>query len=63
MKFPAYRSRRLRRNDSLRRMVCETRLSPDDFVYPLFAVPGERVRNPIPSMPDVFHLSVDMLGD
>jgi porphobilinogen synthase len=40
-------------------MVRETRLSPDDLVYPLFVCPGERVRKPIRSMPGVFNLSID----
>jgi porphobilinogen synthase len=41
--------------------VRETALAPDDLVWPLFAVPGERVRRPVPSMPGVFQLSVDEL--
>ncbi|MCI6159400.1 MAG: porphobilinogen synthase [Selenomonadaceae bacterium] len=53
------RPRRLRISPAVRRMVRETTLSPSDFVYPLFVVPGEGVREEIPSMPDVFHLSVD----
>jgi porphobilinogen synthase len=55
--FPLYRPRRTRRTETLRRMVRETRLSPDDLVYPLFAVPGKGVRREIPSMPGVFNLS------
>jgi porphobilinogen synthase len=61
MYFPKYRLRRLRRNETLRRLVRETRLSVDDLIYPLFAVPGSSVRNPVPSMPGVFQLSVDEL--
>ncbi|HVO83274.1 MAG TPA: porphobilinogen synthase [Syntrophobacteria bacterium] len=61
MYFPKYRLRRLRRNETLRRLVRETRLSVDDLIYPLFAVPGLSVRNPVPSMPGVFQLSVDEL--
>ncbi len=53
------RPRRLRVSPAIRRMVRETTLTPSDFVYPLFVVPGEGVREEIPSMPDVFHLSVD----
>jgi porphobilinogen synthase len=41
--------------------VRETHLAPDDLVWPLFAVPGERVRKPVKSMPGVFNLSVDEL--
>ena len=61
MFFPENRPRRLRRNETVRRMVRETSLSVDDFIYPLFAVPGSGVRDPVSSMPGVFHLSVDQL--
>jgi porphobilinogen synthase len=53
------RPRRLRANATLRRMVSETHLSPDDFIYPLFVTHGEGVRNPIQSMPGIAQLSVD----
>lgn len=59
MENQSLRPRRLRISPAVRRMVRETTLSPSDFVYPLFVVPGEGVREEIPSMPDVFHLSVD----
>ena len=49
----------MRRTDALRRLVRETTLAPDDLVWPLFAVPGKKVRNPVKSMPGVFQLSVD----
>jgi len=58
----AQRPRRWRRTSALRDLVRETTLSPDDFVYPLFVVPGEGVRNPVPSMPGVDQLSVDLLA-
>ena len=61
MPFPTTRPRRLRANPTLRSMVRETRLSPDDFIYPMFAVHGEAVRHPIKSMPGVCQLSVDQL--
>jgi porphobilinogen synthase len=61
MAFPQERPRRLRRTEALRGLVRETALAPDDLVWPLFAVPGERVRNPVASMPGVFQLSVDEL--
>jgi len=61
MYFPRYRLRRLRRNETLRRLVRETRLAVDDLIYPLFAVPGVSVRTPVPSMSGVFQLSVDEL--
>jgi porphobilinogen synthase len=59
MPFPAERPRRLRNSERLRRMVRETRLTPDRLIYPLFVVPGEGVRREISSLPGCFHLSVD----
>ncbi|HEV3057364.1 MAG TPA: porphobilinogen synthase [Vicinamibacterales bacterium] len=53
------RLRRLRQSEPLRAMVRETRLSPDMFILPLFVCEGEGVRREVPSMPDVFNLSVD----
>ncbi|HEX5459638.1 MAG TPA: porphobilinogen synthase [Steroidobacteraceae bacterium] len=61
MSHPATRPRRTRQSDAWRRMVRETRLSADAFVYPLFAVPGREVRHPVSSMPGVCQLSVDEL--
>jgi porphobilinogen synthase len=61
MSFPENRPRRLRRSDTLRRMVRETTLSPDNFMYPLFVVPGKGVRKEIESLPEQFYLSVDEL--
>ncbi len=58
---PYYRPRRLRRNENIRRMVRETQLSVNDFIYPLFVVEGKGVKNPIPSMPGNFQLSIDLL--
>jgi porphobilinogen synthase len=51
----------MRRTEALRSLVRETVLAPDDLVWPLFAVPGERVRNAVKSMPGVFQLSIDEL--
>ena len=59
MAFPVTRLRRLRRTAELRNLVCETRLTPDALVYPMFVCPGEGVRKPVHSMPGVFNLSVD----
>jgi len=59
--FPIYRPRRLRRTENLRRMVRETRVSADDFIYPLFVVHGQGVKTEIPSMPGNYHWSIDML--
>lgn len=62
MQFPEYRSRRLRKNENFRRLVRETKLSVDDLVYPLFAIPGKSVKKPIHSMPGQFQLSVDYIA-
>jgi porphobilinogen synthase len=60
MAFPIHRPRRLRRTEALRRMVRETDLRPSDFIYPLFVVEGRGVRTPVPSMPGIDNLSVDL---
>jgi len=59
MLFPDYRPRRLRQNETLRRMIRETSLSVNDLILPLFAIDGKDVKNPIPSMPGHFQLSID----
>jgi porphobilinogen synthase len=59
MQFPEYRPRRLRRSESLRRLVRETVLGPDDFIFPIFVVPGKGVRKPISSLPGQSQVSVD----
>ena len=51
--------RRLRRTETLRALVRETRLTPESFVYPLFICPGTGIRKEVRSMPGVFNLSVD----
>ncbi len=61
MSHPLTRPRRTRQSDAWRRMVRETRLSPDALIYPLFAVPGRGVRHPVSSMPGISQLSVDEL--
>jgi porphobilinogen synthase len=61
MAFPITRPRRLRRSDTLRRMVRETRLSPDNLIQPLFVCPGRDVVRPVPSMPGVAQMSVDKI--
>jgi len=62
-KFNFKRFRRLRYNPIVRDMVRETELSKNDLIYPLFVVPGEKVKNPVKSMPGVFQLSIDTLVD
>ncbi len=61
MPFPAQRPRRLRRTESIRRLVRETRLHPSRFILPLFVCPGEGVRREISAMPGNYQLSVDEL--
>lgn len=61
--YPKTRMRRLRRTEGMRRLAAETRLSRDDLIYPLFAVPGGGRREGIPSMPGVERMSVDLLRE
>jgi porphobilinogen synthase len=56
---PLYRPRRLRSNENIRRMVRETKISPDDFIYPLFVTHGKGVKKEISSMPGNFQQSID----
>jgi len=59
--FPITRMRRMRRDDFSRRLMCETELSPTDFIYPVFVLEGKGNREPITSMPGVERLSIDLL--
>jgi porphobilinogen synthase len=61
MGFPITRMRRLRRTETLRSMVRETRLSPADLVQPLFVLEGSGRREPVAAMPGVFRHSVDQV--
>ncbi len=61
MAYPVNRMRRLRRSENLRRMVRENLLSVDNLIYPLFVVHGLDVKIKIPSMPGIYHFSVDAL--
>ncbi len=61
MFYPRYRPRRMRGNENLRRMIRETRLSVDNLIYPMFVVPGRRVKKLISSMPGNFQQSVDRI--
>jgi len=60
-KFNFKRFRRLRYNTIIRDMVRETELSKNDLIYPLFVMPGEKIKNPVKSMPGVFQFSIDNL--
>ncbi len=58
-----YRFRRLRRDERIRSMMQETRLHPKNFIYPVFVIEGEKIKNPVASMPGVFQYSVDRLDE
>ena len=58
--FPLHRGRRLRVNESIRSLVRETTLSPDDFMFPMFIAEGENIQVEIPSMPGIFRRSIDL---
>jgi porphobilinogen synthase len=60
--FPAIRMRRLRRHDWSRRLVAEHALSPADFIWPLFVADGAKTRTPVPSMPGVDRLTIDLVA-
>jgi porphobilinogen synthase len=59
--YPRVRMRRMRRDDFSRRMMRETTLTANDFIYPVFVMEGTRQRVPVPSMPGVVRLTVDEL--
>ena len=61
-RLPTTRMRRLRRTENLRALVRETELNARDFVYPLFIVHGNNVREEIAAMPGVYHESLDVLA-
>lgn len=57
------RFRRLRRDERIRSMMRETRLHPKDFIYPMFVIEGENIKNPVDSMPGVCQYSIDRLDE
>ena len=59
-RFPQARPRRLRHNPLLRAMVRQTRLGVEDLIEPIFLRPGQKIKNPVASMPGVFQVSPDM---
>ncbi len=63
MGFPATRMRRLRKDENFRKLIRETRLSRENFIFPLFVCPGTGVKKEIASMPGNFHFSIDKLID
>ena len=59
MRFPEYRSRRSRKNQYMRALISETTVSVDDLIYPIFIVPGRRVKEEINSMPGIYRNSIE----
>lgn len=59
--FPEQRMRRLRRTQNIRNMVQEVQLNMNDYIYPIFVVEGEDIKNPIKSMPGIYQFSLDHL--
>ncbi len=57
--FPEKRMRRLRLRSDIREMFKEIRLHSSDFIYPIFVIEGEQIKNPVPSMPGVYQFSLD----
>ncbi len=62
-KFPFHRPRRLRKNENIRRLVRETKLTLDDLIYPIFVRHGENIVEEVPSMPGVYRYTVDKVVD
>ena len=58
-----YRFRRLRRDEKIRSIMQETRLHPKDFLYPIFVMEGEKIKNPVESMPGIYQYSIDCLDE
>ncbi|CAM4362582.1 porphobilinogen synthase [Paenibacillus tarimensis] len=63
MSYPIVRHRRLRRTAALRGLVRETVLTANDFIYPIFVTYGTNIKEEIPSMPGVYHFSLDRLEE
>ena len=61
--YPLKRNRRLRTSAAVRSLVREQSLSVDDFIVPLFVVEGSNIKEEIPSMPDYYRISLDLLVD
>ena len=61
--FPLNRNRRLRNSSSMRSLLQEYRLTPDDFITPLFIIEGKQLKEPIPSMPGYFRMYLDLIAE
>ena len=59
--FPEVRMRRLRRTQNIRNMVQEVQLNMNDYIYPIFVIEGQDIKNEIPSMPGIYQFSLDHL--
>ncbi len=59
MYFPLFRPRRLRQNETFRKLVQETEVNVKDLIYPLFVIEGKNIKNEIPSMPGIFQMSIE----
>lgn len=57
------RFRRLRQNECIRNFVRENRIAVDDFIYPLFVIEGENIKNPVNSMPNIYQYSIDRIDE
>lgn len=57
------RFRRLRTTESIRKLVRETRISPEEMIYPIFVMEGENIKHPVESMPGVYQYSIDRLEE
>lgn len=60
--YPLRRNRRLRLNESVRSLIRETNVSPNDFIVPLFVVEGQNIKEEIPSMPNYYRMSLDLIA-
>jgi len=61
--YPLRRNRRLRQNEAIRSLVRENAITPNDFLVPLFIVEGKGIKEEIPSMPDYYRFSLDLITD
>lgn len=61
--IPMKRFRRLRTSEAMRSFVRENRVTVEDLIYPMFVVEGENLKNPVPSMPDIYQYSLDRMGE
>lgn len=61
--IPMKRFRRLRTSETMRSFVRENRVTVEDLIYPMFVAEGENLKNPVPSMPDIYQYSLDRMGE